>query len=259
MELPAEDQITKLMDLLEIPKKKRNFEELQDQIQMLKTFYQSKTANTLEKILNNPGLQHLAENIVENLTHKDLKMFGEINQSSKRILDKPRFLLRKFSGLSKEDQKDWIKKIESAQNSGKANAIISYMKWMFKKETFFLPCYSRPVIQYCFRQTLQDISKTIGKLSDEDTELVKMMASLIFNYLPDRRLCTQLVHVHSGISKLPLIFEKSQFGLDYTFVDLLRILYLLNCWKDSKKPFTNDYYSFERQWILYFWLMSGKL
>ena len=48
MELPAEDQITKLMDLLEIPKKKRNFEELQDQIQMLKTFYQSKTANTLE-------------------------------------------------------------------------------------------------------------------------------------------------------------------------------------------------------------------
>ena len=182
MELPAEDQITKLMDLLEIPKKKRNFEELQDQIQMLKTFYQSKTANILEKILNNPGLQHLAENIVENLTHKDLKMFGEINQSSKRILDKPRFLLRMFSGLSKENQKDWIKKIESAQNSGKENAIISYIKWMFKRETFFLPCYSRPVIQYCFRQTLQDISKTIGKLSDEDTELVKMMVPLIDNH-----------------------------------------------------------------------------
>ena len=87
----------------------------------------------------------------------------------------------------------------------------------------------------------------------------EVSARPLFNYLPDRRLCTQLVHVHSGISKLPLIFEKSQFGLDYTFVDLLRILYLLNCWKDSKKPFTNDYYSFERQWILYFWLMSGKL
>ena len=109
MALLDEDQITKLMDLLEIPEEKRNFEEMQDQIQKLKTFYLSKTDNTLEKILNNPGLQHLAENIVENLTQKDLKMFGEINQSSKEILDyqmdKPTFLLRKFRYLSEEGKK----------------------------------------------------------------------------------------------------------------------------------------------------------
>ena len=200
MELPAEDQITKLMDLLEIPKKKRNFEELQDQIQMLKTFYQSKTANILEKILNNPGLQHLAENIVENLTHKDFKMFGEINQSSKQILDyqmdKPTFLLRKFRNLSKKIKKNWIKKIESAKNSGKDKAIISYLKWMLKKGVShdYLPCYSSSFNQSLFRQTIQDLSSmTIGKLSDEDIELIKMMAPLIDNpknrYSNDKWVC----------------------------------------------------------------------
>ena len=50
---------------------------------MLKAFYQSKTDNTLEKILNNPGLQNLAENIIENLKYEDLEMIEEINQSSK--------------------------------------------------------------------------------------------------------------------------------------------------------------------------------
>ena len=158
MALLDEDQITKLMDLLEIPEEKRNFEEMQDQIQKF-----------------------------ENLTQKDLKMFGEINQSSKEILDyqmdKPT-LLRKFRILSKEIQKNWIEKIESAKNSGKDKAIISYLKWMLKKGVShdYLPCYSSSFNQSLFRQTIQDLSSmTIGKLSDEDTELVKMMASLIDN------------------------------------------------------------------------------
>ena len=84
--LPTEDQITKLMNLLKIPLEKRNFEELQDQIQRiieandslrrenssLMAFYLSKTNNTLEKILNNPGLQHLAEKVFLNLDVENL-------------------------------------------------------------------------------------------------------------------------------------------------------------------------------------------
>ena len=64
-----------------------------------------------EKILNNPGLQHLAENIFDNLNFEDLVVCKEINQSSKQILDyqleKPMFLLRKFRCLSKKNEKDW--------------------------------------------------------------------------------------------------------------------------------------------------------
>ena len=132
MALP-EDQVTKLMDLLKIPMEKRTFEELQDRIQILNASYQSKNDNTLEKILNNPGLQHLAENIMDNLKYEDLEMIGEINQSSKQILDyqmsKPMFLLKKFRGLSKENQKEWINVIESANNSAKEKAISAYLKW----------------------------------------------------------------------------------------------------------------------------------
>ena len=93
MALP-EDQVTKLMNLLKIPVEKQNFEELHNQIQTLMeentklmAFYLSKTNNTLEKILNNPGLQHLAEKIFENLNYDYLVVCQGINQSSKQILE----------------------------------------------------------------------------------------------------------------------------------------------------------------------------
>ena len=112
----------------------------------------SKNNNAFEKILNNPGLQHLAENIFGNLNLEDLEVCQEINQSSKQILDnqmdKPMFLLSKFSGLSKETQKDWIKVIESSKNSEKEKAINAYMKWNLKKGAMVdLPSYSSPAVQ----------------------------------------------------------------------------------------------------------------
>ena len=74
-----ENQMTILMDLLKIPAEERSFSELKDQIQNLieerdsfKRCHLSKNDNTLEKILNNPGLQHLAENIFENLNFEYL-------------------------------------------------------------------------------------------------------------------------------------------------------------------------------------------
>ena len=88
------DQVTKLMDLLKIPVEKQNYEEFWDQIQNLiekkenfEKYYLSKNDNTLEKILNNPGLQHLAENIFGNLNFQYLKICRGINKSSKQILD----------------------------------------------------------------------------------------------------------------------------------------------------------------------------
>ena len=184
----SEDQITKLMDLLEIPSKKRNFEEFQDQIKMLKAFYQSKTDNSLEKILNNPGLQHIAEKIVENLKYEDLEMIGEINQSSKQILNhqmkKPMFLLRKFRGLTKKNQNNWIKVIESEKNFNKEKAIASYLLWNLKKDALVnLSHYSSPTVQDDFRKTIREIceKKMNFSGSDEDTEIVKILAPLTAN------------------------------------------------------------------------------
>ena len=92
--MASEDQLNKVMDMVMIPIEKRNFEELHDQIQNLieendsfKSYFLSKHDNTLEKILNIPGLQHLAENIFGNLNIQYLKICWGINKSSKQILD----------------------------------------------------------------------------------------------------------------------------------------------------------------------------
>ena len=147
-----------------------------------------------EKILNNPGLQHLAENIFDNLKFEDLVVCREINQSSKRILDyqmdkqrltldKPMFImLRKFRSLSKKNQKDWIKVIQSEKNSEKGKAIISYLQLTLKKEDLVdLPCYTNSAVQNDFRKRIWEICTKLGSSSDEDTEIVKILAPLTDN------------------------------------------------------------------------------
>ena len=46
------------------------------------------TKNPMEKILNIPGLLHLAENIFGNLDDENLDDCGQINQSSKQKMSK---------------------------------------------------------------------------------------------------------------------------------------------------------------------------
>ena len=101
----------------------------------------------MEKIISNPGLQHLAEKVFWNLDVEDLKICAQINQSCKQILQTPIFCLRKFENLSKENQKDWIKVIQSVKNSDKGIAIISYLKWNLMKEVVDPPCYPKNSLQ----------------------------------------------------------------------------------------------------------------
>ena len=159
----SKDEVTFLMDLLKIPVENQNFKELCGQIQNLmeekenfKRYYLSKNDNTLDKILNIPGLQHLAEKIFDNLNFEYLAICRGINESSKQILDyqmnKPIFILRKFRGISQQNQKDWIEVIQSANNSEKEKAIASYLEWSLKKDVLVdLPCYSSPDVQDDFR------------------------------------------------------------------------------------------------------------
>ena len=73
----------------------------------------------MEKIVNNPGLQHLAEKVFFNLNVENLKICAQINQSCKQILENPMFWLRKFENLSKENQKDWTKIIQLLEGNSK--------------------------------------------------------------------------------------------------------------------------------------------
>ena len=135
----------------------------------------------METIVNNPGLQHLAEKVFLNLDVEDLKICGQINQSCKQILQNPIFCLRKFKYLSEENRKHWIKVIQSVKNSDKGIAIISYLQWNLKKEALLdLPCYSSPAVQDNFRKRIREICQN-WRSSDEDMNIVKILAPLTDN------------------------------------------------------------------------------
>ena len=135
----------------------------------------------MEKIINNPGLKHVAENIFLNLTYADLKKCRMINKATIEIYDKsivwsrPSFWLKEFNQigfLSEENQKDWIQAIELA-NSEKKKHIATYLKYTASycrkgyvnhmKGYLNLKCYNKPEVQEKFK-------KKIHKICDEGNE-----------------------------------------------------------------------------------------
>ena len=98
----------------------------------------------MENITNNPGLQHIAEDIYLNLNYEALEVCKQINQNSKHILDDPMFWLKKFvrRGLSKKTQMDWIETIRITRETELEPYILSYLKRSSKNEKVVdLPCY----------------------------------------------------------------------------------------------------------------------
>ena len=149
----------------------------------------------MEKIVSNPGLQHLAENIFLNLDDEHLKICEQINESCRQMLDNAMFWLRKFLGLSKKNREDWIKIIQSVKNSDKEKFITSYLKWELKKDAMVdLPCYTSPAVQDDFRKKIRERCKERGS-SVEDTEIVKILAPLTDNpNAPNWRTPIHLAH-----------------------------------------------------------------
>ena len=134
----------------------------------------------MEKIVSNPGLQHLVEKVFWNLDDEDLKICAWINQSCKQILTNPIFCLSKFEYLSKKNRRDWLNVIQSFKNSDKGIAIIFYLKWNLKKNIVDPPCYCSPAVQDDFKKKIWESCKKQNS-SKEDTEIVKILAPLTDN------------------------------------------------------------------------------
>ena len=138
---------------------------------------------------------------------EDLRICAQINQSSKQILQHPIFFLKKFKGLSKKNRENWIKVIQSVKTSDEGIAIISYLQWNLKKDASLdLPCYSSPVVQNEFRRRIRESCKKRGP-SDEDTEIVKILAPLTDNpNVPDKDGFTPIYNAleegHTDIVKI---------------------------------------------------------
>ena len=96
----------------------------------------------METIVNNPGLQHLAEKIFLNLDHQDLKICQQVNNSFKLIINNHMFWLRKFTKLSLKNQSDWINAIRITKDTDLEKPVISYLKKCSKNSRVNdLPCY----------------------------------------------------------------------------------------------------------------------
>ena len=82
----------------------------------------------MENFINNPGLQHIAENVFLNLNHENLEKCRLVNEYWKNILDNPMFWIEKFirrGGLSKKNQIDWMAAIQIMSNSDlEANILV---------------------------------------------------------------------------------------------------------------------------------------
>ena len=135
----------------------------------------------MENIINNPGLQHLAEKVFLNLDYEDLEVCGMINLSSKHILENPMFWVNKFvsRGMSKKNKIDWVKAIQSAKNSEmNKQRILLYLKWILKKKKEVdLPLCTKSFVQKKFRKRIRKASYN----GNNDTEIVKILAPLTDN------------------------------------------------------------------------------
>ena len=104
----------------------------------------------LEKFINIPGLQHLAENVFLNLNYRDLEACGLVKGSFQYFLDQlmanPLFFLEKFirGGMSKKNEMDWTEIIQMTRGTKVGEIIILYFKQYLQNERivdFDMPCH----------------------------------------------------------------------------------------------------------------------
>ena len=98
----------------------------------------------MEKIINNPGLQHLSEKIFWNLSYQDLQKCHTINQFCKEILESAMFWLKIFirRGMSEQNQMNWSEAIQISKNNHMEKHVLNYLRKCTKNvRVVDLPCY----------------------------------------------------------------------------------------------------------------------
>ena len=99
----------------------------------------------MEQIVNNPGLQHIIENIFLNLNYKDLMTCKLVNKSCKQILNNPMFWLKMWRlkrGLSKKNHADWSNAIQITMGTNLEKNVPLFIKRVIETGHFVdVPCY----------------------------------------------------------------------------------------------------------------------
>ena len=101
--------------------------------------------HTMDLLTSNPGFQHVGENILLHLNYKSLMDCRSVSQSFKRIIDNPRFWLKKTAqkGMSRELQTAWDTCLRNLKDPYIKNEVMWLLTKMYQKppSKFTFPIY----------------------------------------------------------------------------------------------------------------------
>ena len=151
----------------------------------------------MDQITNNPGLQHITEDILLNLDFKKIQVCQSVNKNFKEILNDPIFWLKKWrlNGLSKENHTDWVKAIQltkskklatNTKNKNLATNILLYIKKIIEVGHFVdVPCFTDKKVIEKFPMILDfsDILNGFMHHLSEDTRtgILQLLAATMNN------------------------------------------------------------------------------
>ena len=162
---------------------------------------------SLENVINNPGLQHLAENIFSYLNYQDITACQLINNSCNLIISNPRFWINKLvqMGMSMENEKDWITAIQMTKNTDFERNIYLYLKRGFKNaKVVDIPCFiGKDIFELIQELPLSEI-KGQGK-----SVLNESLKKILPVYAPG---CIQILAGTGAKSFRRIMFSAAEYG-----------------------------------------------
>ena len=145
----------------------------------------------MDKIILNPGFQHITEKILLNLPLKDLNYLQLVNKSSKIFLDDPIFWIKKWllKGLSKKNREDWLKAIQLTKNTKLKDIIVLYIRKVLHRDRIVdMPCHiDEKTVEKCskfadenaFRKYLRLVFKGQNIIKRSDAGIVQIYIALV--------------------------------------------------------------------------------
>ena len=172
----------------------------------------------MEKIINNPGLQHLSENIFWNLSYEDLQKCQTLNQFCKEILESPLFWLKIFirRGMSEQNQMNWLKAIQISKNTHMEKYVLDYLRKCTKNvrvvdlsSSYMVENFLKKPVKVAENILLSFHIKGFQKslalaVKNRNVEAVKFLAPLAVNInVRDKNGCTPIfVATQNGFTEI---------------------------------------------------------
>ena len=127
----------------------------------------------MDNLTKNPGLQHIAEEILLNLNYFDILKCSQVNESWKTILDKPHFWLQKHAQKPTFKNKSaWKKLVQLTSQTD-----------LEKKLTQDLSKFYFSPINFCPIHWLMDNSGEDSRCADIIKELAPLMVDVDKKFL----------------------------------------------------------------------------